>query len=62
MFKHPVTALLTGAVIGFIAVIPLQMLTNTWSAYLCESRDGHQLITTTNSFGQLKACVAIKST
>ncbi len=57
MFNNPFTALLTGAVVGFIAVVPLQMLTNNWSTSLCQARDGHQLITTKNFFGTLKSCV-----
>ncbi len=57
MFNNPVTAVLTGAVIGFISLVPLQMWSNTWSTSLCQARDTHQLVATKNFFGTLKLCV-----
>ena len=51
-------AILTGAVLGHIALAPLQAVTNTVSVSLCEERtDTHTLIVDKNYFGTLKSCI-----
>ena len=57
MFQ-PISAILTGAVLGHVLLAPVQALTNTWSVSRCQQRtDTHTLITDQNYWGTAKYCI-----
>jgi len=59
MFNNPFTAILTGAVLGFVSLAPMQQLTNSLASQVCSTvrKDTHQLVHHSNFFGDLKSCI-----